>query len=272
MSTAEPAPAAPEPRARPKIANAALSVVLVADGAAPTEEIVSRWLTYLESLQREHELLLVTPAAVAERPNLRVLPPEKPGFGAALRVGIAAARHPLLAYAPADERYPPAELAKLLAIIDDVDLASGYRAGRPMPTLYRVTGFFWRCLLRILLGLRPEPSWGWLGGKVVAYQKLIRGLFGVRAHDVDSPFRLFRRAVFERIPIQSDSSFVHAEILAKMNFLGYIKDDYYGFSMQEAPIAVPASWEHDPQRWADLRRVFNDPAFAPAPAPKAAEG
>jgi len=258
---------------RPKIADAPLSVVLVAvDAAGPVEESAGRWLRYLESLQREHELLLVTSATVAERPNLRVLPCDRPGFGAALRVGIAAAKHPLLCYAACDERYPPAELAKLLAVIDNVDLASGYRAGQPVPTLYRITGFLWRWLLWIVLGLDVEPLPGWLGGKPVAYQKLIRALFGVRMGDIDTPFKLFRRAVFERIPLQSDSQFIHAEILAKMNFLGYIKGDYYGYAMEEAAIAVPPTWESDPQRWADLRRVFNAPEFAPAAAPKAAGG
>lgn len=269
MSTPEAASASP---ARPKIAAAPLSVVLVAtDPAAPVEAIVDAWLTYLQSLNREHELLLVG-ATAPERPQLRVLACDRPGFGAAVRAGVAVAQHPLLAYAACDERYPPAELAKLLAVIDEVDVASGFRAGRPMPPLYRVTGFLWRWSLRIVLGLDTESVPGWLGGQVLAYQKLIRAIFAVRVGDIDSPFKLFRRAVFERIPIQSDSQFVHAEILAKMNFLGYIEGDYYGYAMKEAAIAVPATWDHDPQRWADLRRVFNVPEFAPAPAPKAAEG
>jgi hypothetical protein len=85
-------------------------------------------------------------------------------------------------------------------------------------------------------------------------------LFGVRIGDIDSAFKLFRRSVFDRIPIQSDSAFVHAEILAKANFAGCVMD--------EIALDVPATWESDPRRFADLRRVFRMPDFGPAVLPK----
>src|SRR2546422_989826 len=45
-------------------------------------------------------------------------------------------------------------------------------------------------------------------------------LFGLWLRDPASPARLYRRSIFERIPIQSNGWFAQVEILAKANFLG----------------------------------------------------
>ena len=111
-----------------------------------------------------------------------------------------------------------------------------------------------------MLGMSLEPLPGWLGGKALAYQKLIRLLFAVRLHDIDCAFKLFRRKIFDRIPIQSDGEFVHAEILAKANFLGCYVD--------EVPLEETAKWIADPRRFAELRHVFRNPDFGPAVLPK----
>jgi hypothetical protein len=123
-----------------------------------------------------------------------------------------------------------------------------------------VLGWFWRWSLWLLFGIVLLPLPGWLGRQPVAYQKLVRWLFGVRVGDIDSAFKLFRREVFDRIPIQSDGQFVHAEILAKANFAGCL--------MEEVAIEVPATWESDSRRWAELWRVFRSPDFGPAVLPK----
>jgi hypothetical protein len=75
---------------------------------------------------------------------------------------------------------------------------------------------------------------------------------------VQCEFRLFRRSVFRRIPIQSDGPFVFVEVLAKANFLTAI--------MSEVPVgyqsvARPASW------WKEAWRVFAHPDFGPAVLP-----
>lgn len=279
MTTAasETAPAHTESLARsqrPPIATAALSVILPACNVGPTvKTVLHSWFAYLDSLQRDYEIILVddgstdgtaaeAEALAQEKPNLRVLKHvQQRGFGAALRTGLAAAQHPLLCYAACDPHYHPAELAKLLEYIDQMDLVSGYRGGRPMPTPLRAAGFLWRCLVRVLFGIPLPPSQGWLGAKLEAYQKLIRGCFGVRIRDLDSPFKLFRRGIFARIPLQSDGHFVHAEILAKANFLGCLMD--------EAVLDVAATWQADPKRWTEARQVFRHPDFG-SPAPRTA--
>lgn len=286
MSTAPPESTAPPPEAgappdaaappaeeeappRPPIAASPLSVILPAHNAAATvASILKSWSTYLDTLNRDYEVLLIddgsddgtaatAEALAAEKPNLRVLKHDQPrGFGAALRTGLAAAQHPLLCYAACDARYPAAELAKLLERIDLVDLVTGFRGATPVPLPWRITGFLWRCLIRVLFGIPLSPTPGWLGAPSLAYQKVIRTLFGVRIRDVDSPFKLFRRSIFERIPLQADGQFVHAEILAKANFLSCLMD--------EAILDIPATWQPDPTRWAELRQVFREPDFGPA--------
>jgi glycosyltransferase involved in cell wall biosynthesis len=259
-----------------RIATAALSVVLpVHNVAASLPQLVGEWSGYLDRLKRDHEIILVdngstdgtataAEAIAATNSHVRVLRHEQPrGFGACLRTGIAAARHPLIFYTSADPVYRPADLGRLLGRMNKLHLVSAYRAGRPVPLLFRITGFLWRWMLRLLFGIVLLPLPGWLGGKSAAYGKLIRMLFGVRIGDIDSAFKLFRREVFDRLPIQSDGVFVHAEILAKANFAGCLMD--------EVTLEVPATWEADPQRWAEMRQVFRSPDFGPV-VPAKAEG
>jgi hypothetical protein len=97
---------------------------------------------------------------------------------------------------------------------------------------------------------------------------------GVRYYDVACPFRLVRREIFTRIPLQSTGPFVHVELLAKANFLGHV--------MGETEVPLPAghhppvgeprpggSWQ---QTWAEFRRVLTTPDFGPAAPPPETSG
>jgi glycosyltransferase involved in cell wall biosynthesis len=250
---------------RPPIADARLSLVLRARNAeAFLPELVRSWAGFLSGRKCAFEILVVddassdrTPAMVEslaqDLANVRLLRPKNgQGFGAALRAGIGAAQHPLLCYAPADRRYRPGCLQKLLERIDLADLVTGCRAGRPVPGALRGLGFIYRWLIRIVLGIGLDPLPGWPGWRGWLYQKLIRSVFGLRLHDVDCPIKLFRRQVLERIPIQSDGSFVHAEVLAKANFIGCLVD--------EVALAIDPD-DREPGWWAELRRVYAQPEF-----------
>ena len=90
---------------------------------------------------------------------------------------------------------------------------------------------------------------------------LARWLFGVRVQDPECPYRLYRREVLERLPIQCDSSLAQIEILAKVNHLERIMAE------------VPVSWipsrnpTLDPVEKAaamEWRRLFFEPDFGPA--------
>src|SRR5262245_37602574 len=122
---------------RKPIRDEAISVVLLAlngDAVAATRA----WTAHLDGGKRAYEVLVVTRQPVPEElgglasDKVKVLSKAQlAGTGAALRVGIKAAQHPLLLYTAPD--YAPADLETLLKEIDQVDLVSGFRAVQPAP-------------------------------------------------------------------------------------------------------------------------------------------
>jgi hypothetical protein len=173
----------------------------------------------------------------------------------------------------------------LLEPLDPVHFVTGVRVWQEKPVWARALGWCHRALVRVLFGVTLEPAPGWLGSEGRGRRLLARWAFGVRVQDVDCAFRVFRREVFARIPIQSDSAFALVELLAKANFLG--------FWMAQVPVTwvPPAAGEslvdqHERDRArVEARRLFRDPDFGPpelpapptapaseAPSPPAAEG
>jgi hypothetical protein len=228
---------------RAPIGSAALSVVLTVPSASGWETGLDEWVTYLNGLERETELVLVSErpevsldAAKGRSTRIHVAPtPDKVGFGPALQAGIAAATKPLVLYARCDGSYQPKEIQKLLRQIDVRDVVTGTRHDPP--------------------GTAP-PRWSRL-----AYRLLIRLLFGVRVPDPGCIFLLARRHIFVRIPIQSSGVFAHAEVLAKANFLGCLMLD-----TEVVPQAPAVAGPRLRDVLGDLRRVFFNPDFGPAEA------
>jgi hypothetical protein len=184
---------------------------------------------------------------------------------------LAAASHPLLFYTTCDRQYQPADLHRLLPLIDHAHLVSGFRLCAPVPLGLRWLGAVYRGVVRVLIGQALEPLPGWLGWREQARRLLARLFFGVRLHDVDCAYRIFRRSIFDRIPIQSDGSFAQVELLAKANFLGCL--------MSEEPVthhpllATGAEPTRSPLRQTvrEAYRLLTHPDFGPAvgsgPAP-----
>lgn len=225
------------------IASEPLSVVLLTrNRAAQLESLLAEWIVFLNGLDREYELIVVDDGSADGTGELaeklaatyrRVVVrrhERTEGDGAALRTALATARHPLFFYTLGDPHYQPSDLGRMLRKrpdprnpdleIDHVHVMSGSRIGYRLPWPWRMLDQLWSLLLRVLFAQTPENLPGWLGWKRHAAALLARILFGVRYRDVACPFRLLRREIFSRIPLQSDSCFVHVEILAKANFLG----------------------------------------------------
>jgi glycosyltransferase involved in cell wall biosynthesis len=261
----------PDPGERPPLATAALSLVLVARNAvADLAAVVAAWVAVLEARNRPYEILLIDDGSTDDTakladalPRLRVLRHDTPrGFGAALRTGIAAAKHPLLATATCDRQYQPADLSKFLGEIDKVDLVVGSRLWMPVPWPLRWAGWLWRMLVRVIVGIPLERLPGWLGDRGQQKRWLARWLFGVRVFDVECAFRLYRREIFARIPLQSDGPFGLVEILAKANFVGcWMTQVEVAY---QAPAGPPLPAPLDPRQTylAECRRVFREPSFA----------
>jgi len=262
---------------RPKIAHEPISVLLPAHNqAAGLEPIANAWLRELDRLDRPYEFIIIDDgstdgtSAILERISaakgtVSVLRHEaRKGFGAALRTGLSAARHPLLFYTACDYPYPPADLKKLLGVIDSADIAVGVRTD-PVPNWMRQVGRVFRLLVRIVLGIHREPLAGWRGWSEWRRAVWLRLLFGLKLADVSSAFKLFRRTVFDRLPIQSDGQLVHSEIIAKATFLGCLIGEVpigrLGGNFKGVTEANPPGVSYA----AEARRVFRNPTFAPPP-------
>ena len=127
---------------------------------------------------------------------------------------------------------PPAHLDPLLEAIDHCDHVIGRRPAGA-----------WRAV-------RPAGSAACRGG----WSSPCRSL------DVHSPCRLHRREKLAAIPLQSASSFLDVEILAKATFLGHLIDE----------VDVPPLRGRRPRRgwWADLPSCLKRPAFRASASPR----
>ncbi len=238
---------------RTPIAQAPLSVILPAyNQETNLEKALGDWIDYVESLGRDYEVFVVDDGSTdrtaelaeaqgAAHPRLRVLRhPSHLGYGAALRTGLASAQYPLCFYADCNNGYVAGDLQLLLEAVDQVDVVAGHR---------------------IWAGPQPRVPF-----KERVFRGLVRPIFGVKLKDIDCAFKLFRREIFRRIPIQCNSSFVHTEILAKANFLGCL--------MTEVPVSYhpPAELHSETLnrmgRWADAYQILRDPDFGPAVLPE----
>jgi glycosyltransferase involved in cell wall biosynthesis len=247
-----------EPSQRPAIASSSVSVILFAPAlTSETADALSGWRQYLDTLGRPCEILLIHEGVPSEDPAVRSFPYEQSqGFRAALNDAIRAAQFPLLAFSTADRQYQPADLERMLKVIDKVDLVVGYRAGGQAPpwrvlldTIFTVFGL-------VVLGIPAQKRVSWLGAAGWRRRWIARWLFGVGVIDPECPFRLARRALFERLPIQSGGPFVNVEVLAKANHMGcLLAEEVVAWSPPSLPESAAISFGHD------ARLVFRHPLF-----------
>jgi glycosyltransferase involved in cell wall biosynthesis len=270
-------PADPEP----------VSVVIpVHNAAAVLDKAVGVWLDALGKLGRDYELIVVDDGSTdgtaekaeqlaARRSEVRLLRHEsRRGFGACLRTAFAEARHPLVFYTALDYPYTPSDLGKLLDRIADtdpilgrrLDAVSGCRTGRPVPAAWRAVGFAFRLFCRAALGLKLDPLPGWVGFREHLRSWVAWVVFGDPLTDPNSAFKLFRRPVLERFPVQSDGDFVHVELVAKATFTICLMDEL-PLTPNPAPIP-PTEWG---EFWKLLRNAkFTPPPVAPPESPESA--
>jgi glycosyltransferase involved in cell wall biosynthesis len=132
----------------------------------------------------------------ARQACLRVIThPKNSGYGAALRTGFANATKDWIFYTDGDAQYDPRELIRLVeALGDEVDIANGYKLSRSDP------------LHRVIIGR--------------LYHHFVRLVFGLPLRDTDCDFRLFRRSLLARAPLESDSGTIALELVKKFHTAG----------------------------------------------------
>jgi len=176
------------------------------DEEANLEPLVEEALASLPRLARTFEIVIVddgsrdTTGPIADRladahPDIvRVVHhPTNLGYGSALRSGLRAARHDLIAFTDGDRQFRVADLGRLTARLaepDAPDVVVGYRIQRADP------------LLRTLYAR--------------AYRLANRTLFGLRIRDVDCACKLFRRDALHDLRVESGGAFFSAELLIKL--------------------------------------------------------
>jgi hypothetical protein len=131
-----------------------------------------------------------------------------------------------------------------------------------MATTWRWLGRLYRWTIRVVFGVALEPLPCWLGWRHQLVRWLYIILFGPLVHDAGSRFKLFRREIFRRIPLQSEGEFVHFEVLAKANFLSCV--------MAEVVLDWKAIPPVEPWRttFGEARRVLARPEFRAEQPPK----
>jgi glycosyltransferase involved in cell wall biosynthesis len=233
------------------------------------------WTAALDALGRDYEIVVVDDgsadgtadqmeALAKAKPRLRLLRHgSRRGYGAALRTGIDATRHPVLCLATCDRQYHPADLPRLVATLEKVDLVTGYRVWQPPPLwLWAVHGLY-RGLLRMLFGAAPPPRASWLGWSGFGRRMLARWVFGVRVLDPECAFRACRRTLLSRVPLQSDGPFAKVELLAKANFLGgWLAEEPVAYAQLPQPETAVDGAGRDKVR-VEAWRLFDRPDFGP---------
>lgn len=113
------------------------------------------------------------------------------GYGAALRSGFSAARYPLVLFLDGDNQFDVGELPGVLAALGDADAVSGYRITRRDPAIRRLNAFL--------------------------YNRLARVLFDISVRDVNCAFKIYRRALLDRLlpELSSTGALINVEMLAR---------------------------------------------------------
>ncbi len=112
------------------------------------------------------------------------------GPGSAILTGIRNSRCDLICFHPADQQFDFAEVAAFIPLLDDCDLLIGSRSGRPGYTQMRLF-------------------------TSQVYIKLAHRLFGLSDYDDFNSLYLYRREIFDRMPIDSDGVFLCTEIFVR---------------------------------------------------------
>ena len=169
--------------------------------------IVDQALGVLEKLNADFEVIIVDDGSsdstgqiadeIADR-NSRVQVVHHQtnlGYGAALQSGFRAATKELVFYTDGDGQFDINEMPLLLPLMEQYDIVSCYRLNRQDSSIRKINGWCWT--------------------------KLVCLLFGMKIHDIDCAFKLYKREIFDNIRLSSTGALIDAEILARAIRKGY---------------------------------------------------
>jgi glycosyltransferase involved in cell wall biosynthesis len=158
----------------------------------------------------DYELLIVNDAstdatgriaderAVADRHVRVVHHPVNRKLGGSLKTGFAEARGDLILYSDADLPFDMDEVVKACRVMRhyEADIVSAWRFDRTGEGYVRTIYSF-------------------------IYNSLVRVLFHVKLRDINFAFKLCRRRVFDHVKLESEGSFIDAELMIRATAYGY---------------------------------------------------
>ncbi len=158
----------------------------------------------------DYELLIVDDASTDTTPQLAdaeavrdprvrvVHHPVNRKLGGSLKTGFNEARGDLILYSDADLPIDMDELVKACRVLRhyEADIVSTYRLDRTGEGYVRTIYSFF-------------------------YNSLVRVFFGVRLRDVNFAFKLCRRQIFDHVKLESEGSFIDAELVIRAMKYGY---------------------------------------------------
>ena len=180
----------------------------------------------------DHEIILVNDASTDRTgemadalaradPRIKVVHHVKNRkLGGTLRSGYAVATKELVLYSDTDLPFDFHEVARAVRLLEyqQADVLSAYRHDRTSEGLLRTI-------------------------YTIGYSALIRTVFRLRFRDVNFSFKLFRRALLDRIVLKSEGSFIDAEFLVRARKSGahviQIGVDYFPRTRGQSTLASP---------------------------------
>ena len=186
----------------------------------------------LENTAPDHEIILVNDASTdrtgemadalaREDPRIKVVHhAQNRKLGATLRSGYAVATKELVLYSDTDLPFDFHEVERAVRLLEyqQADVLSAYRHDRTSEGLLRTI-------------------------YTIGYSALIRTVFRLRFRDVNFSFKLFRRALLDRIVLKSEGSFIDAEFLVRAKKAGahviQIGVDYFPRTRGQSTLASP---------------------------------
>jgi glycosyltransferase involved in cell wall biosynthesis len=169
--------------------------------------VVEQAIAVLEKLRADYEVLVVDDGSADDTGRIAdelaaaysrvraIHHPHNLGYGAALQSGFRGATKELVFYTDGDGQFDLAELPPLLPLMSEYDIVSCYRMNRQDNLVRKFNG------------------WAWT--------KLVQIAFSLKVRDVDCAFKLYRRAIFDDIRMESTGALISTEILARAVRKGY---------------------------------------------------
>lgn len=161
-------------------------------------EILDYELIVVDDASTDSTPALADELAAADPHVVVVHHPLNRKLGGSMKTGFATATGDLVLYSDADLPFDMAQVSQAVRLMRlyEADVVSAYRLDRTGEGLSRAIYTFF-------------------------YNVLIRRLFGVRMRDINFAFKLCRGRIFDHIVLQSEGSFIDAELIIRTKKLGY---------------------------------------------------